>query len=393
MSILRAVVGVALLSVMSLLALPLLSIQIGPSAIGPRFLPYSNEGDFDDALLVQAVGTAYISFTPGQVAALLNVEELLTPQYLLAAEEYGIRFEQAWRAQWLPDALANEATLELVLWVKDWESDDYAIWQEEDVYLIEDGANAWEDALLLDFYPDEPGVYEMRLEARASADDALLKQAEQQLVVFALPPPNFVLDDPLTAFPQFGELERDGILLDWRGWHDGPCTMLDEVDAELLPFFEAACEAEGDFEALKEPLFAALEVLAERDDPELMAIVHDQLGVVAATCQYWDDAVYHFQQAHDLWLADEVAFHLAVTLHNLAVAQWQVGADEAVITSLVGAQTLREQMDDELGAALTWTHTTILFNDLEFIDGLIDWLDSFQLPQADSLRDWLEDPV
>lgn len=386
MRLIRYLCGAALVAVLALTALQLVEVRVGP--LQASLLPQRAEEQFEGGMMEQDLGTVHLTFTPETAHVLLYDNGLLWSQYMIANDDNRLRFLQRFQAQWTADASEAPAIIRLELFVKNFETDTFDLWDATEYWVSGEGPNAWSDDFVLDFIPEDAGYYWFKLRISVDYDDEIVSSSEQFFELFALTEPDVVPNDAGWAYPQYGDLEAEGILLDWRGWHFGPCELLREGDASA-DALDAACEAEDDGDA--DALMAHLETaLAESDDLWLQAAIYDQLGMIAAAQGAWAQALDHFEAACKLWLDVDDAFYLSANLHNVAIAYWQLGEVDNLVAPLTGAQTLREQLGDEIGAALTWAQTSILYEDWENLYGLSDWMRDLGLPQAEALQELAE---
>jgi tetratricopeptide (TPR) repeat protein len=233
------------------------------------------------------------------------------------------------------------------------------------------------------------------VEARARDDggneDA--RSASFETRVIALPPADSArveaAQDTTLHQPRLGELEWQGIFLDWRAWNLGPCAVrLD--DPALMRQLDDACVAaeNGDWQGATTALQTALDLT---DDRVLTATLRGHIGMLAAVAETWNVAVRNFREALDLWTMQGDSLAVAITLHNLGIVlikleQWEEGS-----ALLSQGWRLRDEIGDYTGNALTWGQFGLIWDDRGTVEGASSTLRDYGMTlQSDVLVAWLE---
>lgn len=390
----RALLSSLLLAVVLALAWPLVQVEIAtPREIEP-FLPASTLVKRAEGLITQELGTVQVLFTPEIVYAQIFDTYAADPQYVLLGEKWRYTTRQSWRAFWAPEVFGKGEIVQ-TLSVRSPEDDAFAFIDEDSVYLEEVGVVTWEDWLFNEVHFEQPGTHRVRIETRIRIIEPErthpITESGVEFDVIALYPDESISKEPDTLEAPFEDVASPGWLIDWRAWRGGPC----EVSfAEEQPAADAALIAACDALERADVGEAIVHLSVVQDaveEPWQVGVIGDQVALLAFATDDPEHAVQALDASLDAWVADGSAFDAAIALHNSALAH---AAVEQYLTSgkqLGQARSLREQMNDELGLALSWAQTAIFADDPDAVFEIVSWMRDLDLPQTEMVETWLEE--
>ena len=344
-----------------------------------------------DGKTLNTIGISHITFAPEGVYITAVDWPLLTPQYFIMDAGWGYKIQHDWTVSWAANTY-GEGEIELSVYVRPPETEEFELWDTNTVYVADEGEALWQDVVESILYFDDIGYHDIVMEINILVnvgEDAVEKHYSVESQVVVLPPADDIIFDINAFVPLFGELEANGLLMDWRALHGGPCDLpvpeednLDDLIAEICTAY-----AEDDLGRLVQLLNAAQ---LQTDAHWFKAIVQDQLGMIMAITEQWVFAHGYFSQAFENWLLDGSPLETSISLHNLAIAQAVTEQHDASAISLQQVELMREQLGDEIGGLLTWTQIAVFSDDLDSVDELTVWMEEWDMPQADALSVWRE---
>ncbi len=199
-----------------------------------------------------------------------------------------------------------------------------------------------------------------------------------------------LLSTPEDFTPQFGDLENNGVLLDWRGWRLGPCFLRADDLPDVSALISEACVgfASNDWGAATESLLDALD--GTDDNPALHSRIVQQLGTLAAASGDWQKARDCFEEGLKAARAQNDALEVAIALHNLGIAQKMTELPEEGEQNLWQSVQLSDQIEDWLGAALTYGQFGYYWQDTGTLEWVTTTLRDSGIPQASITQAWLD---
>lgn len=347
----------------------------------------------DDSVLVRTIAYPHLLYFPGGVTVEMFDQSANPQEYMVITNGLGFRLRANWDALWLSDAYGTGHVVMDVYWKPpghdDFEYAQYAATEDWEVY----GADFRNELLDATLYFPEAGVYGVRAVLTVAASDGngsdFTDEMTYETEVVALNSPESIESSALQ--PPFGDLENNGLLLDWRGWAFGPCFIKTEDNPEATRALDQACSAveSGDGPGAQNALQAALDTLG--DDPVLQGRLRQQMGTLAAVAGQWNAAARHFGEALSLWQNQYNAFEVGIALHNLATALLAAQHAEEAAPLLDQAGQLRDQMGDYPAATLTWAELAYYYwQSVEALDYYVQVLNENGLPQAAVVQAWAD---
>jgi hypothetical protein len=258
--------------------------------------------------------------------------------------------------------------------------------------VSDDAPYQTQDTLGISMAMDTLGSLRVRAEVSVTAvlangETALLADAREFDVRVLSQPADVEFDyDALVPAveTQYGE---DTLLLDWRGWHGGPCALAERaLDTGAYPALSAACDA---FNAADYSGTLAALNNAAIENQRLAADAMSMVGLLVMALNEPAIAVEAFTMAERLADAADDGFALAVQLNNLAVAHAAVGDIDSAWQSLACASEIRNQFWDEAGNQLHTANVGYLSRDYDAVEQAYGYLADSGLPQAATLERWL----
>jgi tetratricopeptide (TPR) repeat protein len=350
--------------------------------------------EWDDyEVFLTTLASPYLVFAPGGRAIELFAEELSPREYALT--EHGFRLRVQWNGLWLTDVY-GVANVTLSIYVQPPWTSDYEQWDWVSTDDVEGWGSSYQVQLLdSTLWFSQPGAYQLAAEIDVSArmedgEDARDFTFETELI--ALHPPDSIetAQDVTLIQPRLGDLEAQGVFIDWRAWGLGPCAVRVDDPALTRKLDEACVAADaGDWQRGTLALQDALDLAG--DDPEWVGLLRGHIGVLASVAGAWNVAARNYREALDIWIAEGRGYETALTLHNLGIAlvhleQWDEGVD-----LLEQAWNLRDKMGDYMGSALTYGQFSIYWDSSESMESAGGTMRDFGMPQGDLLLALLDE--
>jgi len=343
----------------------------------------------DNANVVQTLAYPHLVFTYDGIRIEGFDQENPPQQYVIYNAGFGYRQRIDWDALWFGDVY-GVGSLNIDVYVQPPDADEYSQWESVSTGDIEGwGAEFRDERLDVTIYFSQPGRYRVRAETYVSGytdenePTELQNSFDTDVIALSMPPEAWLLQSFEDAHPFLGDLETNGVFMDWRAWSFGPCTLQSDDEA-FIRAVDAACQAveTGDLERSADELQRALDLT---DDAWQIATIRDQLGLIAAVLARWNIAARHFGEAHDAWESLDNAAAVGRALHNLGNMLLQGGRWREGENALQQAGQLRDQIDDDLGNALTWGQLGVYWDSYDMINDNAQTLSEYGLPQADTL--------
>ena len=390
----------ATLMLMLLVAASLLSIEIGANE---TVLPQQATATAQDAtpesisdVETHTIVMSYprIIFTEADVFIDVFAPPLEDVRYIILDENIAQEIQMLWDIRWEQNAYGT-IEAEMLLSIKPPLGERFEVYDESYDYIERTGTSSHIEPLTVQFIPSESGVYlvdaEINLSAIDATDEYYPSYAEfyQEVIVLDAGDPESL--EPYTLESAFGTLATQGILLDWRSWHFGPCAWVDVFSIDWQALFETACDAysNNDLDALEDIYLEGIDRAEEEGNIEIEVLLHDQLGTMSFVLGRWGIAGLHFEESTELWHEIGSGVDLTAALHNKAILHLENGDIAEGFDTIDIVLQLRELLDDWAGQMLTWAQIDIYNDDLADLPEMIDFFVEIELPQAEYLREWL----
>jgi hypothetical protein len=350
----------------------------------------AREAPDDSAVRVFELAAPHLIYqSDGSVMVEMMPEWVAERVYFVVNTGRGVRLRLNWRAVWLAGGAGN-GRVGMDVYLRTPDSPEFQ-WVEtaSTADFYEEGVTFREELLDSTLYLPAAGEYVVRADLKAEAwNDAIGAYADgahtHETTVVALNQPDDLVNTLEGLSPAFGELEAQGVFLDWRGWRFGPCFVRAEGNPEFTRLLDEACSAfeGGDWESAANALQDALNTT---DDPSLHNRLRQQLGTIAAAAGRWNVAVRHFTEGERVALGLQDALEVAIAQHNLGVGLIYAGFGEQAEPYLWQSLTLYDQMEDWVGATVAWGQFAVYWQDPETFEWVVPSLYESGLPQAAAL--------
>ncbi len=359
------------------------------------YVEVQREGEWDDdSMVLYDIAFPRLVLTLEEYYVETFEQGVSSPQYLVKDRGIGFRLRVDWEMMWL-EGVNGIGDVTVITQVQSPSSEDLQDWEYVSTEYVEQWGTSFQHGYLdTTLFLEEVGTHTILLTVKSIAHDEDYTLYAEEAVPFDfeiinLSSPNEPERTVDYYAPAFGELESVGVLMDWQGWHFGPCNVSAE-SAEITSLMDEACTAydEGDLGAVEERLQEAFELA--RDNPTLSAILRDQLGLFAAVDGRWNVALRQFREALNLWQATDHAFQTASSLHNLGVTLLLSGRYDEGQHLLLQSIQLNDQLDNYFGSMLAWTQLSIIWEEEETIASNLDGLFEVGFVQADTIQRWFE---
>lgn len=353
----------------------------------------AREAPDDSEVEVALIAAPHLLYAPDGIVVVEMMPEWAGDEaYFVVNRGAGLRLRADWRAVWLTNSSgAGRVSMDVYLRAPDAAPDDFQ-WVENAVTadFYEEGATHREELLDSTLYLPDAGEYGVRVEVKAEAwNDATSSYTEgthtYQTIVRAVNQPDDLLNTVEALSPAFGDMEWNGVFLDWRGWRFGPCFVRSEDNPDFTRHLDEACTAfeQGDWDTAANALQDAL---SADDSPELHNRLRQQLGFLSAAAGRWNVAARHFTEGLGVAHSLQDSLEVAIALHNLGVALVKAEFVKEGETRLWQAINLYDQMEDWPSAMVGWAQFAVHWRSLETFEWVVPALYDHGLPQAEMLE-------
>ncbi|MDZ4764482.1 MAG: tetratricopeptide repeat protein [Chloroflexota bacterium] len=351
-----------------------------------------SEWDDGDVTLI-TMASPYLVFADGGRAIELFEDGFSAREYVLI--ERGFRLRVQWNGLWLANA-HGVANLTMAVNVQPPWASEYESWD----WVSTDDVEGWGSSYqlqLLDstLWFSEPGAYRVSAEVDVTVrddDGEDTRSANFETELMALVPPESIdaAEDVTLIQPRLGDLEYQGVFIDWRAWGLGPCAVRVD-DSALTRKLDEACVAadSGDWQGGTLALQAALDIVD--DDAELAALLRGHIGVLASVAGAWNVAARNYREALDLWIEQGRAYETALTLHNLGIALVELQRWDEGVDLLEQSWRLRDKLGDYVGTALTYGQFSMYWDSAESQTDASNTMREYGMPQGDILASLIDD--
>jgi tetratricopeptide (TPR) repeat protein len=370
---------------------------VGESAAG---LVARSEPDDSEVVVMEVASPHLVYATEGVVIEMFR-QWAPPAEYLLIDTGLGLRLRVNWSALWLVDSYGT-GKIELDVQMQSPDEEAYQSIQYASTEDFEGWGSDHRNQLLdTTLYLPESGDYSLRAYIRVTATDAngnpyTAEEVYETMVIAVYSPPK-ILITPEDFMPQFADLEANNILLDWRGWRFGPCLTRTDDTPDAARQFDEACVAfanddwGGTFQALEGALDAA------GDNLMLANRIRQQLGTLAAAMRQWEVAQRYFREALVAARAQDDALEVTIALRNLGIALKNYGFEQGNQDMLDEADLylwqsihLSDQLQDYLGAALTWGQFGYYWESVDTLNWVANSMSENGMQQAEYVRSWAD---
>jgi len=352
----------------------------------------AREAPDDDEVQVAYLAAPHLIYNSDGSVTVDMMPESAQDFYFVVNTGVGLRLRVDWRAIWVTGgAGGGKVGMDVYLRAPDAAEDDFR-WVENasTAEFWEESATHHEELLDSTLYLPGTGDYGVRVEVKAEAwNEATGAYVEglhtYQVKVMALNQPDDLLDTIEALSPAFGDLEEQGVFMDWRGWQFGPCFVRSEGNTAFTQLLDEGCSAfeDGDWDNAANALQDAL---SADDSPALQNRLRQQLGMLAGASGRWNVAVRHFTEGLSIAHSLHDSLEIAIALHNLGASLINAGFLDESEPYLWQAINLYDQMGDSRGAAVAWAELAAYWESLETLEWVIQTLYDHGLPQAAILQ-------
>lgn len=367
--------------------IPPLSIQSASSAS----LVASDIAD-DSNVLVRTVALPHLVYAPDRVSIEVFGQWAMPVDYLVIQPEHGLRFRVQWNALWLAESYGR-GRIEMDIYLQMPDSADFQLVESAWTLDFEGwGADQRQELLDATLYLSEIGRYgvraELRIEAVTEAGEVVTATYDYETQIVTLNQPARLLVSPEDFRPQFGNLEQQAVLIDWRGWRLGPCLIRTDELVALAGDIANACVAfaNGDWDAAIEALLTA--IANAEEEAAVLARLHQQAGTLLAASGDWEQALAILEAGLIAALRLNDSLEIAIALRNLGVVQYQLGQPELSELSLWQSIQISDQIEDWFGSALAYGQLGYYWQSIETLDWVITVMRDHGLTQAEILQQW-----
>ena len=198
--------------------------------------------------------------------------------------------------------------------------------------------------------------------------------------LYVLSDPGDIKTDPQTLRLPDMKLDASKLLVDYRAWIGGPCTLLNMTTGD---------PAYADIDKFCQAIKAAQHAVATTQSLEIKARLYDMLGLGQIILGNIPESATNLMKAAQTWGALDRVWQVSVSLHNLAVAaSW--GDDQKTATVLLmQVQELYAQVKDEPGQMITWANLGHLSNNSAMLKEAHQYFTRNELPQSAVTAIWL----
>lgn len=343
----------------------------------------------DDSHQLHTVAYPHFIFSSDDTQIEMFPESLPDEAYLVTDYESGIRFRLFWHGLWHKDVygVAN-STLWIDIKHEDW--DEFETWDWVSTYDYEGwGANFADEFLDMTLTFEENGHYEARLNVELMAfladEEAYRTKSLQHDMTFYVFTQDIVSNDDFSDLqPAFGEMEYNGLFINWQAWNFGPCN-LSSNDSAITQQLDEACEASTNQDIGRTTTLLEAILNTEPDD-ELDAQIRGQLGILKIFDGSWDIASRYLQTALTYWRDNDNANMTANTMHNLGLVYLLSERYADAEQLLVQSATLNSLIDNSIPSWLSWLQLSAVWEDWEALSNATETFADFGLQQADAFE-------
>jgi hypothetical protein len=349
----------------------------------------------DSEVVVKTIAYPHLVFAPGVVSLTMFSQSAAPQEYMVVDSGRGLRLRTSWRALWLADS-SGSGRVSVDVYLRWPGQEDFVFLQTASTQDFESSGEDFREELLdSTVYLPESGDYRLRTVTRVTMSESSGQEGSQEAIyetdVIAVYKPSEPLTAPEAYATDFGDLEWQGWLVDWRGWRQGPCFLSTDPYPEATALLDTACVQfeNGDWGAAADALQAALGAVGE--DVTLQNRLRQQLGTLAAAAGQWNVAVRHFTEGLKAARMLNDAQEAGIALHNLGMALRAAGMNDEGDQSLFQSAQVFDQIGDYLGAALTWGQFSAFWRSADTAEWVYSVFSDHGLPQAEVLAQWRDE--
>lgn len=346
----------------------------------------------DNQMLVKTVAIPHIVYEPDSLAIEVFEQGAAPTEYMVVDKGRGLRLRVNWSALWLADSYGAGRVWMDVYLLSPGQSDFQLAQSASSQDFESSGADQRDELLDSTLYLSGSGDYRVRAEVHISARNDKGNEESRsytyEIPVIALNSPPKLVDSVEDFTPQFGDLENQNILLDWRAWRLGPCFIRTEQASTVADDIAQACVgiANADWKAAADSLMSAIE--KSSDNIPLQARLYQQTGVLAAVMGYGEKAVECFKQGLAAARVQNDALEVAIALHNLGIAQKTIGDDSGEQNMWQSIQ-LTDELEDWSGSTLTYAQFGYYWQSQDTLVWVKNSLAERGMPQVAIVERWL----
>jgi tetratricopeptide (TPR) repeat protein len=353
------------------------------------------EAPDDESVLVKMIAMPHIVYATSGIQIEMFEQWAAPVEYFVVDADLDLRLRVAWSALWLEEAY-GAGRISMDVYLQSPEGEEFLMVESATTEDFESwGADQRDELLDSTIYLPDVGEYQLRVETTVHVNDESgiedSRSAIYETRLIALNSPPRLLTTPEDFMPQFGDLEANGSLLDWRGWRFGPCLLRADEMPEVAEALSEACVgfASGDWDATTAALLNALE--SAQDNPALQSRIYQQIGTLAAEADDWETAQTAFREALNTAQMEDDALEVRIALHNLAVSQFMTKVYDEAEQNLWQAIQISDQIEDWMGSALSYGQFGYYWESPDTLDWVVEVMIDSAMPQAEILEGWAED--
>jgi len=346
----------------------------------------------DNQMLVKTIAIPHIVYETDGLAIEMFEQWAAPVEYMIVDKGRGLRLRVNWSALWLANS-SGVGRVWMDVYLLSPGQTDFQIAQSASSQDFEAAdVNQRDELLDSTLYLPASGDYRIRAEVNVYAKNDKgkedMRSSTYETSVVALDSPPKILDAAEDFTPQFGDLENQNVLLDWRAWRLGPCLIRPEQAPNVAEDIAKACVgvANANWRAAADALMSA--VGKSWDNIPLRARLYQQAGMLAAVLGDGEKAVEWFQDGLNAARRQNDALEVAIALHNLGIAQKTTGDDVGEQNMWQSIQ-LTDELEDWAGSALTYAQFGYYWQSIDTLTWVKGSLNERGLPQATTVERWL----
>ena len=346
----------------------------------------------DNQMLVKTIAIPHVVYEPDRLAIAMFEQWAAPVEYVVVDKGRGLRLRVNWSALWLADS-SGAGRVWMDVYLLSPGQNDFQLAQNASSQDFEStGVDQRDELLDSTIYLPGSGDYRVRAEINVYAKNDKGNEDTRSFTyetnVVALNSPPKLLDTAEDFTPQFGDLENQNLLLDWRAWRLGPCLIRTEQFTNVADDIAQACVgvANSNWGAAAESLMSAIG--KSPDNIALQARLYQQSGMLAAVVGDDQKAIKCFEEGLKAARIQNDALEVAIALHNLGVMQKKVGDDVGEQNMWQSIQ-LTDELEDWAGSALTYAQFGYYWQSQDTLNWVKNSLNERGLPQASIVERWL----